>query len=226
MTDLRELRRAADLSQHEFAARMSVPVNTFRMWDSGLRPVPTPMLQRARAVVARHARQTELLPLDRLANELHVHLRTLQAAVRTGRLDAQFSVKSVFGRPVRFATRAAGERFMATHYRRFAGQQMCPCPLSEIPDDYGQQLKVLRRRLRLTQDGLAQRIGAAGKAVIYQWESRKRTPSPVLWQRILQLDRLNARLPGVSTTDATSHGKRNILGLNYQSEAAHLGTSQ
>jgi len=31
--------------------------------------------------------------------------------------------------------------------------------------------------------------GAAGKAVIYQWESRKRTPSPVLWQRIRELER-------------------------------------
>jgi hypothetical protein len=30
MTELRELRRAADLPQHEFAALMSVLVNTFR----------------------------------------------------------------------------------------------------------------------------------------------------------------------------------------------------
>jgi DNA-binding transcriptional regulator YiaG len=139
-------------------------------------------------VVARRARQAELLPLDQLANELHVHVRTLQAAVRTGRLDAHFSVKSVFGQPLRFATRAAGERFMATHYRRFAGQQACPSPLPTIPNDYDQQLRILRRRLRLTQDGLARRIGAAGKAVVYQWESRKRTPSPVLWERIRHVD--------------------------------------
>jgi DNA-binding transcriptional regulator YiaG len=31
MTELREMRRAADLSQKEFAALMYVPVNTFRM---------------------------------------------------------------------------------------------------------------------------------------------------------------------------------------------------
>jgi hypothetical protein len=65
------------------------------------------MLQRAREAMAHHARQTELLPLDRLANEFQVHVRTLRAAVRTGRLDAHFSVKSVFGRPRRLATRAA-----------------------------------------------------------------------------------------------------------------------
>jgi transcriptional regulator with XRE-family HTH domain len=99
MTKLRELRRAADLSQCKFAALMSVPVNTFRMWDSGLRPVPTPMLLRARAMVADHARQTELLPLAHLAKELHVHVRTLQAAARTGRLQVTFSSRSAFGRP-------------------------------------------------------------------------------------------------------------------------------
>jgi DNA-binding transcriptional regulator YiaG len=193
MTDLRELRRAADLSQDEFAARMCVPVNTFRMWDSGLRPVPSPMLQRARAVVAHHARQTELLPLEQLANELHVHVRTLQAAVRTGRLDTHFSVKSVFGRPLRFATRAAGERFMAMHYRRYAGQQACPSSLPTVPNDYDQQLRALRRLLRLTQDGVARRIGAAGRAVVYQWESRRRRPSPVLWQRVLRLEHGDTR---------------------------------
>jgi ribosome-binding protein aMBF1 (putative translation factor) len=97
-------------------------------------------------------------------------------------------VKSVFGRPVRFATRAAGERFIATHYRRFAGQRACPPPLPAIPADYDQQLMTLRRRLQLTQGDLALRIGAAGKAVVYQWESRKRTPSPVFWERIRGLD--------------------------------------
>jgi len=57
-----------------------------------------------------------------------------------------------------------------------------------VPDDYDMRLRDVRRRRRLTQDALARRIGAAGKAVVYQWESRQRTPSPVLWQRILELD--------------------------------------
>jgi DNA-binding transcriptional regulator YiaG len=38
MTALRELRRVADLLQEECAALIGVPVNTFRMWASGLRP--------------------------------------------------------------------------------------------------------------------------------------------------------------------------------------------
>jgi DNA-binding transcriptional regulator YiaG len=188
MNELRELRRAVGLRQREFAALLSIPLETFRRWHSGRRVVPVTVLQRAREAVAHQQRQNELLPLDQLAKGLHVHLRTLQAVVRTGRLDAHFLVKSVFGRPVRFATRAAGEKFMATHYRRFAGQQACPSPLVAVPDDYREQLTSLRRRLRLTQDALAQRIGAAGKAVVYQWESRKRTPSPIFWERILRLE--------------------------------------
>ena len=30
-------------------------------------------------------------------------------------------------------------------------------------------------------------VGAAGKAVVYQWEAWKRTPSPVFWQRVQEL---------------------------------------
>jgi len=51
-----------------------VRVNTFRMWDSGLRPAPTPILVRARTVVTHHAQQTELLPLVQLAQQLRLPL--------------------------------------------------------------------------------------------------------------------------------------------------------
>ena len=159
------------------------------MWDSGLRPNPPPLLRRAREALAQHAHQNELLPLGQLASELGVHVRTLQAAARTGRLDVNFYTKSIFGRPRRLTTRAAGETFKRTHYRRFAGQCACPPPLPMVPSDYAEQLKRLRRRLRLTQEALAQRIGAAGKAVVYQWEPRKRSPSPIFWQRIQVLSR-------------------------------------
>jgi DNA-binding transcriptional regulator YiaG len=90
---------------------------------------------------------------------------------------------------MRFASRAAGERSLARHYRRFSGQEVCPAPLPRVLENYDEHLRDLRRRMRLTQDGLARRIGAAGKAVVYQWESKKRTPSPVLWQKILELKR-------------------------------------
>jgi DNA-binding transcriptional regulator YiaG len=195
MNELRELRRAVGLGQREFAALLSIPLETFRPWDSGRRIVSAAVLQRARAAVAHYQQQHELLSLDQLAKELHVHLRTLQAAARTGRLDAHFSTRSAFRRPIRYASRAAGEQFLVRHYRCFSGQQVCPLPLPTVPGNYDERLRDLRRRLQLTQGALAHRIGAAGKAVVYQWESRKRTPSPVLWERVDALGRDARRTP-------------------------------
>jgi DNA-binding transcriptional regulator YiaG len=192
VNELRQVRRGANLSQQEFARLLGVPVNTFRMWDSGLRPAPVPIVKRAREALDAFARRHELLSLEQLAKELGVHVRTLQAAARTGRLEAHFSVQSVFGRPIRSASRAAGDQFMAKHYRCFSGQAVCPLPLPIVPADYDAHVRALRRRMRLTQDALARRIGAAGKAVVYQWESKKRTPSPVLWARIETLSRTSA----------------------------------
>ena len=57
------------------------------------RSVPTRVPHRAWTIVADHARQTELLPLRQLAAELGIHVRTLPAAARTGRLTAQFSTQ-------------------------------------------------------------------------------------------------------------------------------------
>ncbi len=158
------------------------------MWDSGLRRSPLPVVTRAREALASRAERHELLPLDRLAKELGVHVRTLQAAARTGRLEAHFAVRSAFGRPIGSASRAAGERFLHRHYRCFSGQTVCPPPLPTVPGDYDERLRKVRRRKGLTQQAMARRIGAAGKAVVYQWESRKRRPSPVLWQRVLDLE--------------------------------------
>jgi transcriptional regulator with XRE-family HTH domain len=115
MIEIRELRRAAGLTQRELAVLLAVPVESLRAWDSGRRIVPAVLLRRARATVAHHQRQHELLPLAALAMELGVHVRTLQAAARTGRLETHFSVRSVFGRPIRAASRAAGAQFLARH---------------------------------------------------------------------------------------------------------------
>ena len=84
---------------------------------------------------------------------------------RTGRLDVHFSEQSVFGRPRKVASRAAAERFIRTHYRRFAGQAPCPAPLPSVPPDYDVRLKILRSEFELSQPALARLIGAAGKAV-------------------------------------------------------------
>ena len=77
------------------------------MWDSGLRRPQVHVVTQAREVLARHASQRQFLSLADRARELGVHVRTLQAAARTGRLETQFSVRSVFGRPIRTASREA-----------------------------------------------------------------------------------------------------------------------
>jgi DNA-binding transcriptional regulator YiaG len=51
-----------------------------------------------------------------------------------------------------------------------------------VPTNYATTLVGLRHRLGLSQQ-LTAKVGAASKAVIYQWESRKRKPSPVFWLR-------------------------------------------
>ena len=82
MSEIRELRRASGLKQREFAALLSIPIETLRAWDSGRRAAPPLVLQRARAAVVHHHRRKELLPFAELAKELGVHIRTLQAAAR------------------------------------------------------------------------------------------------------------------------------------------------
>ena len=64
-----------------------------------------------------------------------------------------------------------------------------PLTWASVPDDYDGQIRALRRARGLSQAQLATLVGAARKAVVYQWEARKRTPSPVFWQRITALHR-------------------------------------
>ena len=192
MNALRQLRNDAHLSQRDLAGLLDMPLNTFRMWDSGLQPVPFGILYRAKASLVKHARDTELVSLDQLARELGVHQRTLRAAARTSRLAVQFSSRSVFGRPIRRATRQAAAAFMERYYKqsysRFAVKPRPPD--THVPSDVPHRLKRLRRKYRLTQAQLAKEIGAANKAVVYQRGSGLRKPSPVFWQTIERLVRI------------------------------------
>jgi DNA-binding transcriptional regulator YiaG len=178
------------LSQRQCAELLHVPVNTLRMWDSGLPRTPADIVSRLRIAVEQRTHGSELLSLDQLASELGVHQRTLRDAVRAGRLEVQLLTRSAFGRPIRRVTRHAGAVFMERYYNKKSFSRFAirpPVLITRIPPDYDRQLTRLRRKLRLTPSALAVRIGAAGKAVIYQWESRKRQPSIVFWQRVLAL---------------------------------------
>jgi ribosome-binding protein aMBF1 (putative translation factor) len=148
------------------------------------------ILQSVRTTVRQKQDDDRPLPLKELARELGLNIHTVRAAVRTGRLAAQFNIKSVFGRPARRATVAAGREFLERARWRPIPTRLVNPPLVNVPPNYDEVLRDLRRRQHLTQAALAHAIGAAGKAVVYQWESRKRTPSPVLWKEI---ERLAAR---------------------------------
>ena len=174
MTELRAYRRQLELTQEGLADLLRVSLNSLRMWDSGLRPTPGQVLHRARSAAAEALLDRELLTLPKRAVELKVHVRTLQAAARTGRLEVTYTTRSTFGRPIRLA-------------------------LPTVPSDHRARLRDLRRRLKLTQADLAGLLGAANKAVVYQWESGKRVPSPVFWERVTRLE--SCRVEGAEPRD-------------------------
>jgi DNA-binding XRE family transcriptional regulator len=157
-------------------------------------------------VLTEHQRSADLFPLDVLAHEFHIHPRTLRAAARDGRLMVQLSTRSVFGRPLRLASRAAMEDFVRLHYRqrysRYAPPVAAPV-VTSVPANFASRLIGLRLRLHLTQAKLARRVGAASKAVVYQWESQRRTPSSTFWQRVERLAALPP-LSGASRSDNRS----------------------
>jgi ribosome-binding protein aMBF1 (putative translation factor) len=124
-----------------------------------------------------------------LAAEFGMHQRTLRDAVRAGRLEVHLSTRSAFGRPIRRATRAAVRAYQDRYYRRSYSRTMRkpprPGPVNP-PVDYAERVTLTRHRLRLSLREFADRVGAANKAVVYQWESGKRRPSPVFWARIVE----------------------------------------
>ena len=196
---LREIRTRLGLSQAECAAVLGVALETFRTWDAGRRPAPEAIVSKARTLKANRPLD-DLVPLQVLADELHVHVRTLRAAAHDGRLVATFGPRPFFGKLTATATRAAGAQFMARWYRRTYGRGrrrlVAVCRVT-VPANYPAMLVGLRHRLGLSQQQLADKVGAASKAVVYQWESGKRKPSQVFWLRIERLQHLRTvALPG------------------------------
>jgi ribosome-binding protein aMBF1 (putative translation factor) len=95
------------------------------------------------------------------------------------------------------ATLADAETFLHSYFEKAVWPKDRPAPLSwsHIPSDCGDRIRRARRRFGLTQAQFAARVGAARKAVVYQWESRQRCLSPLFWQRILEIEvRTKSRL--------------------------------
>jgi DNA-binding transcriptional regulator YiaG len=190
---LREIRTRLGLSQAECAMALGVAVETFRAWDACRRPAPEAVVLGAQALRARRSVGGRV-PLHVLADEFKVHVRTLRAAARDGRLSATFGPRPFFGKLTATVTREAVARFMATWYRRTYGRgRLRPVAICrvKVPANYAATLVGIRYRLGLSQEQMASKVRAASKAVVYQWETGKRKPSPVFWLRIKRLQRLS-----------------------------------
>jgi ribosome-binding protein aMBF1 (putative translation factor) len=127
-----------------------------------------------------------LLSLPVLAGMIGIHVRTLWNAARRGQLAVEYDARTTFRQLRSRSTLTEARRYRDQNYgRRHPGASRISAPTwAGIPRDYDARVRLLRRRMRLTQGAFARQLGAANKAVIYQWESRKRCPSPVFWQRI------------------------------------------
>ena len=161
---------------------------SYRTWDAGRLATPPKMLARARAL-ATHRNDHEFLPLPVLALLIGVHVKTLRAAARDGRLPVTYDTRTTFRRLRARATPAAARAFRRSYFGRPVKpvDRRAPLTWASVPDDYDVQIRVLRRARGLSQAQLATLVGAARKAVVYQWEARKRTPSPLFWQRLTAL---------------------------------------
>ena len=186
---IRDVRMALGMSQRTFAVRLGISLESYRPWDSGRRDTPDDIIGRALAIAGGEDVDPPV-PLSALSRVLGLNECTLRSAARDGRLSVTTELPTGRSRPILRATRAAGETFKARYYKqttRWTQKPSANVRLSHAPDDFDRQLVALRVRPRLTQTELATSIGAAGKAVIYQWESRKRRPSPILWGRVSEL---------------------------------------
>ena len=185
---LRECRIALGKSQAACAEMLGVSPESYRTWDAGRRATPPKMLARAR-VLAAHRNDHDLLPLPVLALLVGVHVKTLRAAARDGRLPVTYDTRTTFRRLRARATPAAARAFRRSYYGRTVrpADRRAPLTWTSVPKDYDVQICALRRARGLSQAQLATVVGAAHKAVVYQWEARKRTPSPLFWQRLAEL---------------------------------------
>ena len=198
---LRECRIALGQSQAAFALMLGASPESYRTWDAGRRATPPKMLARACAL-ATHRNDHELLPLPMLALLIGVHVKTLRAAARDGRLPVTYDTRTTDTRTTfrwlrARATLADAKAFRRSYYGRTVRpyDRRAPLTWTSVPSDYDAQIRAVRRARGLSQAQLAALVGAAHKAVVYQWEARKRTPSPLFWQRLAALHRRRTERP-------------------------------
>ena len=114
---LRECRIVLGQSQAAFAAMLGASPESYRTWDAGRRATPLKILARARAL-ATHRDDRALLPLPVLALLIGVHVKTLRAAARDGRLPVTYDTRTTFRHLRARATPAGARAFRRSYYGR------------------------------------------------------------------------------------------------------------
>ena len=149
---LRECRIALGKSQAAFAALLGVSAESYRTWDAGRRATPPLVMVRAR-VIATHRDDHALLPLPVLALLIGVHVKTLRAAARDGRLPVTFDTRTTFRRLRARATPAAARAFRRSYYGRPVKpvDRRALLTWASVPDDYDGQIRALRHARGLSQ---------------------------------------------------------------------------
>jgi DNA-binding transcriptional regulator YiaG len=184
-TTLRALRHQLHLSQPAFAVLLDVNPESYRTWDAGRRPVPATVLAKAHDLA--RAASGVARPLYAWAASSGIHVRTLRQAALDGRLEVTYSPHVFFGHAVPLATGAAVHQFKTRYYCQTTRWNRPPRPSRSVPIDYDQRLIAGRQQMGLSQAALAAAMGAANRSVVYQWESRRRTPSSFFWRRFVAL---------------------------------------
>src|SRR5689334_3174111 len=95
MASLRDYRLRLGLTQTQFAVQLDINVETYRVLDSGRRPCPPQLLERA-GLLSKYAGAHGLLPLPVLAPLIGVHVRTLWNAAAAGRLKVTRDTRTTF----------------------------------------------------------------------------------------------------------------------------------
>ena len=145
---LRQCRHALALTQSSFAAQLGVSLETYRTWDSGRRPVRPDVLTRATELALR-ADPHALRPLGMLARLIHVHVKTLHAAARDGRLRVTYETRTTFRSLRARATVADADTFLHAYFEKAVWPNERPAPLtwSQIRSQAIAALELARQRL-------------------------------------------------------------------------------
>lgn len=90
--------------------------------------------------------------------------------------------------------------------RRTVRRPVLPVVPSDYPcARYPDRVRRVPAALGCTQAQLAARLGAANKAVVYQWGARKRIPSPVFWRKVVRLERCGLSRSTRAPENACAH---------------------